>query len=210
MIERRHGDVKKSLEREVRLKSRQRSLGIRDEADLDAGRVQRAQHLGHLFIHLEVMTGCPLIVDVAGRVEHAWTTAAHPLDDALGVANEDLGVVDAALSDLRFERDRCDGHRTIERTGIHGHAVGGAEIPITHTLKRGARLNQREIDVEEHCAGGAPGLRGALGRHTCDTLSAAGGPAIAITARSGWRTSEAAAVTSSIVTARIRSGRRWS
>ncbi len=67
VVERRDRGRKQPLEREVGLERRQRALGVRDQADLVAGAVQLAQHVGHVLVHLEVMAGGPFVVDVARR-----------------------------------------------------------------------------------------------------------------------------------------------
>jgi hypothetical protein len=96
MIERRHRHGKQPFEREMGLERGQAPLGVGNEPDLQACRVQRAQHVGNIFVHLEVLTGGPLIVDIARRTIDSRPGAAHPLDNPPRVLDEYLRVVHIA------------------------------------------------------------------------------------------------------------------
>ena len=74
--------------------------------------------------------------------------ASHSPDDVRGVVDENLRVVYRLL--LAIEDVRGGNHRCGKSDRIDLHAVAGAERPIPFTLKRRARIDEREIDVEEH------------------------------------------------------------
>ena len=48
---------------------------------------------------------------------------------------------------------RSGGYGRVEGGHVHGDAVPRAEIAVADALKRGARMDQREVDVEEHRLG---------------------------------------------------------
>jgi chorismate synthase len=146
VIGRGDGDREQAVEREVLLERLERALRVRDEADREAVGVQRAQHLGHLFIEREVVTGRPRLVQVAGGGIGAGAAAAHALDDAPRVVDEDLRIVGASL---RVEGRRGRRHRGVEPRGVGGEAMPRARLRVPVPLERRPRVNQREVHVEE-------------------------------------------------------------
>ena len=114
--------------------------------------MQRAQHVGHVLVHLEVVARRPLVVDVARRALDAVARAAHVLDDAPGVLDEDLRIVDVAVG---LEQRRRGGDRAVEGQRVDGDVVPRTEVTVADALERRARVDQREVDVEEDGAGRA-------------------------------------------------------
>ena len=195
----RDGGGEDPLEREVGLKRSQGALRVRDESNLEARGMERAQHVGHILVHLEVMARGPLVVDLPRGALDARSRTAHRLDDAHGVVNEDLRIVNVTAG---FEMRGGRHHRAAECLGIDRDVVPRAEVAVADALKRRTRVDQREVDVEEDGAGD---------RRLClHYLMLATGPATATAASSGCRSSAAAARTSSSVTARMSSARRRS
>src|SRR5439155_13935540 len=82
-----------ALQLEVRLKRRQTSLRVGDEADAEAGIRQRTQHVRDIVVQLEMLARGPFGVDLARTGVDVGTAPAHLLDDVTGVGNEDVGVV---------------------------------------------------------------------------------------------------------------------
>ena len=130
----------------MRLERGQAPLGVRNEPDDEAACPELMQHLGHLLVEREVMTGRPLVVDVACGAIHVLARTAHAGDDLPGVVDEDLRIVGVALV---VQRGRGGHHRVAEPVGVHRDAMPGAEVAIAGAEKRVARMDQREVDVEE-------------------------------------------------------------
>ena len=126
---------------------------------------QPAHHVGHVVVEVEVVAPRPLHVDLGrARVQHRVGAAAtHPLDDAAGVADEDLVVVEVAGALEVLQRG---ANRGVEMRLVDGDAVPGAEASIALALERRAGIDQREVDVEEHRLG-AP--RGVGSRHAVES-----------------------------------------
>ncbi len=124
-----------------------------------------AHHAGHVVVEVEVVATRPFHVDFSrARVQHRVGAAAtHPLDDAAGVADEDLVLVEVAGALEVFQRG---ANRRVEMRLVDGDTVPGAEATIALALERRAGINQREVDVEEHGVG-AP--RGVGSRHAVES-----------------------------------------
>ena len=124
-------------------------MRVGDQTDPDAGAGQLPQHIGHVVVQLEVLARRPLGVDLAGACVEVRPAAAHPLDDVLGVGDEDLGVVRHVVGAVEQRRGAGDGAG--ELRGIDVHPVTRAERLVALAAKRRAGVDQREVDVEEDC-----------------------------------------------------------
>src|SRR3989442_9610387 len=93
----------------------------------------------------------PLGVDLARAIVDARATAAHLLDDVPRVLNEDSRIVlrlFRAVEERGGTRDGC-----LELCWIGLHPIARAERPVALAPKHLARIDQREVDVEENGAG---------------------------------------------------------
>src|SRR5581483_7077250 len=99
---------------------------------------------------LGMVAGGPLVVDLARARVEVRAAAAHPLDDAAGVRDEHLRVVHRIVWNV--EERRRSGDRGLEPRRIHLDAVAPAEGAVPLAVERRARIDQREVDVEEHRA----------------------------------------------------------
>ena len=147
MLGRRHRRGHQPLQVEVLQELVDRTMRVGDQADLELPRGQLAQHRLGIVVEMKVVAGGPLHVHLAGAGVHTIAGPAHALDDAAGIADEDLVVVDHLLVIERRQRG-ADG-RVVARL-VHGDAVPLARLPVAHALERRARVNQGEVDVEEH------------------------------------------------------------
>ena len=132
---------------EVRLKRSQAAVRVRDQADAHAGTRQLPHHRRHVVVHLEVLIGGPLAVDLARALVDARAAAAHHLDDRARVGDEDLRRRRRIVRAIE-QRGRA-GHRGVEPRGVDGHAVARAESLIAFAAKGRSGVDQREVDVEE-------------------------------------------------------------
>ena len=152
VVGRRDRDGEEPFELEVGLERGQRALRVRDEADLEAGRVERAQHLWHLLVQREVMARGPLVVDIPrGALDARSVDRPSPSMMRMVYSTKICGIVGVAawLRDAtrpRSRRGSNDSASTVD-------AVPRAEIAVAHRPERRPGINQREVDVEEDCAG---------------------------------------------------------
>src|SRR6266540_1362123 len=93
----------------------------------------------------------PLVVNLACARVHPRPTPAHRFDDAPDITDENIRVVHVIL--LFVQDRRCGADRFGEAGGIGVDAVAGTEPRVPFALKRGAGIDQGEIDVEEHSGG---------------------------------------------------------
>ena len=131
---------------EMRLERGQAAVGVRNQADPNAHRVQRPQRLWHVRIELEMAMFGPFQEDRPRHDVHRRAAAAHVLDDPAGVVLEHLMVVDVVA---RFEERRGRGDRGVEPRHVDRHAVLGATGLVAGRLEPRSGVDQREVDVEE-------------------------------------------------------------
>src|SRR4051794_25060764 len=113
--------------------------------------MQGAQHGGDIVVQLAMPTRCPFPVDLTcDRVERV-PCSTHGFDDVPGVPDVDLVVVHSVLGQVEQSGGALD--RTIEQGSIDLDAVTRAERTVSLALKRGARVDEGEVDVEEYGSG---------------------------------------------------------
>src|SRR5678815_2436137 len=126
------------------------SMRVRNQSELQSTPRQLPQHGLDIVVEKEVLVLRPLVVDLPRAVGDGWTGSTHLLDDAAGIADEDITVVNRLL---RLVQDRRGGtNRVAEARFVNRYPVSRAEARVALTLKRGTGIDQREIDVEEDCA----------------------------------------------------------
>src|SRR3954467_2090674 len=197
----------------MRFERRQAAMGIRNQSNLQSRSVQSSEHIRHIVIQREVTACCPLVIDLPRRNLDGFSAPAHAFDDPFRVVDVELRVIHV-VAGVQARGRGSDG--AVEESTIDLDSVTRAELVIPGRLKSWSGINQREVDIEEHRAGHAApalSLRKFCRREqrlSHGSASAVPGPAMAMAARSGWRTSAAAARTSSIVTASSTRGSRLS
>src|SRR4026207_738500 len=87
-------------EREGLLERRERPMRVRNQPDLQSTRRQLPQHRLDIVIEKKVLVLGPFVVDLASALTHGRTSPTHLLNDAAGVADEDLAVVHVFLRGL--------------------------------------------------------------------------------------------------------------
>ena len=122
-------------------------MAVRDRANHEPLLNERSQHRLDIVVHLEVVIGGPLLVEIPRRIGDARPAPAHLLDHRGVIANEELVIVngnanpapdDAALNTvlelavadaqaaLELVRRRADEwHVDPRRVGIIGFSAGG-------------------------------------------------------------------------------------
>src|ERR1043166_1039560 len=134
----------------------------------------------------EVLTRGPLAVDFPRRGVDPRSPAAHVLDDVPRVPDENLRIDRVVSAVQQGRRARNAG---VEAVRVDRHTVARAEVAVPGSAERRARVDEREVDVEEHRRHGS-----------------AYGPATTIVAFWTSSAARAAALTSSIETAPSSSG----
>jgi hypothetical protein len=132
----------------VRLKRGHRPVRVRNEPEPQPARREQSQRVLDVVVEEEVVRRCPLYVDLPRAGVERGPCAAHFLDDAARVTHEDGVFVDVLLMFVQQRRGRP--HRVSEPVLVDRDPVPFAESAIPDTLKRGARVDEREVHVEEH------------------------------------------------------------
>jgi hypothetical protein len=154
------------LKLEMLQEGRETAMRVGHEPEQHSRLRKGAQHPRDFLVELEVLARCPLRVDLAGAGVELVTPAAHLLDDMPRVSDEYFHVVDGIA---RAVQNRCRARDcAIEAARIDVDPVPSTKRMVSFAPERRARVNQREVDIEENRT-----------NHT--------GPAMTIDARCGSR-----------------------
>jgi len=123
-------------------------MRVRNQADLHTATGQLTQHRRNIVVEMKVMARRPLVVDLAGAGVERRARSAHLLDDSSRIPHEYLAVVHVFL--LLVEDDRRGANAVGKAGRLDGDAVVRAKALIPFALERWTRIDQREVNVEEH------------------------------------------------------------
>jgi hypothetical protein len=140
-------DGRVHVERVVRDERAEIAARVRDEPDLEVVVPKRGERWQRVLVELEVLGVFPCTRHLHGALVRALRVAAHPADDPLGEEHPDLLVV----VELRMPLDHLDrvSARVRVARGVEVEPEPPAERLVALRPEVGARLGEREVDVEE-------------------------------------------------------------
>ena len=141
-----------TVELEVAGERLEGAVGVGDQAQPKPPPPELAEGGHHVVVELEVVARGPLAVHLLGATLEVRPGAPHLLDEVADVAKEEGRVVDQVVGIV--EQRRGARHRGVVggRVAV-GDAVTGAEVAVPVGLEERPRVDEGEIDVEEHGSG---------------------------------------------------------